>query len=133
VVGFHRAPFLSFFYRITEGIRITVRPEYSLEHSDPGRAYHLFIYHIRIENVGTTAARLTWRHWFIEDPVGGDQEVEGEGVVGVQPYLEPGAVYQYESYCVLRSPRGSMRGYYEFRRPDGSAFRADIPRFELRT
>jgi ApaG protein len=122
---------VTFFYRITEGIRITVRPEYSLENSDPALGYHLFIYHIRIENVGTAAARLLWRHWFIHDPVGGDQEVDGEGVVGVQPHLEPGEVHEYKSYCVLRSRRGAMQGYYEFQRVDGSTFRAEIPRFEL--
>ena len=64
--------------------------------------------------------------------VAGDQEVEGEGVVGVQPRLEPGEVHEYESYCVLRSPEGHMEGYYELVRDDGATFRAEIPRFELR-
>lgn len=122
---------VSFFYRISEGIRITVRPAYSAEHSDPGRSYYVFIYEIRIENVGTEPAQLRWRHWYIHDPVAGDQEVEGEGVVGLQPRLEPGEIHEYESYCVLRSPAGHMEGYYEFVRPDGSGFRAEIPRFEL--
>lgn len=122
---------MSFFYRISEGIRITVRPTYSVEHSDPRRNYYVFIYQIRIENVGTAPAQLLWRHWYIHDPVAGDQEVEGEGVVGVQPRLEPGEVHEYESYCVLRAPDGHMEGYYEFVRPDGSTFRAEIPRFEL--
>ena len=123
---------MSFFYRISEGIRITVRPTYSVEHSDPRRSYYVFIYQIRIENVGAGPAQLRWRHWYIHDPVAGDQEVEGEGVVGVQPLLEPGEVHEYESYCVLRAPDGHMEGYYEFTRPNGSTFRAQIPRFDLR-
>jgi ApaG protein len=123
---------VSFFYRISEGIRITVRPSYSADHSEPRRSYYVFIYEIRIENVGTEPAQLLWRHWYIHDPVAGDQEVEGEGVVGAQPRLEPGEVHEYESYCVLRSPEGHMEGYYDFVRPDGAAFRAQIPRFELR-
>jgi ApaG protein len=122
---------VGFFYRISEGIRVTVRPLYSVDHSDPARAYYVFIYQIRIENVGTGPAQLVWRHWYIHDPVAGDQEVEGEGVVGVQPHLDPGEVHEYESYCVLRAPRGHMEGYYEFVRPDRTTFRAEIPRFEL--
>jgi ApaG protein len=123
---------VSFFYRMSEGIRITVRPTFSVDHSEPRRSYYVFIYQIRIENVGTETAQLLWRHWYIHDPVAGDQEVEGAGVVGVQPLLEPGEVHEYESYCVLRSPHGRMEGYYDFVRADGSAFRAEIPRFELR-
>ena len=123
---------MSFFYRISAGIRVTVRPTYAVEHSDPARNYYVFIYEIRIENVGREAAQLRWRHWDIHDPVAGDHEVEGEGVVGLQPHLEPGEVHEYESYVVLRSPEGHMEGYYELVRPDGSVFRAEIPRFELR-
>lgn len=123
---------MSFFYRMSEGIRITVRPTYSVDHSDPERDYYVFIYHIRIENVGLGPAQLLWRHWYIHDPVAGDQEVEGEGVVGAQPLLEPGGVHEYESYCVLRAPYGHMEGHYEFARLNGTSFRAEIPRFELR-
>jgi ApaG protein len=122
---------VTFFYAITNGIRVTVRPTYSEEHSDPRRAYYVFIYRIRIENVGTEAGQLLWRHWFIHDPSAGDHEVDGEGVVGAQPKLEPGEVHEYESYCVLRAPSGYMEGYYEFVRPDDSTFKVDIPRFDL--
>ena len=122
---------MSFYYRISEGVRVTVRPHYSVQHSDPARDYHVYVYQIRIENVGPTPAQLIWRHWYIHDPAAGDQEVEGEGVVGEQPLLEPGEVHEYESYCVLRGRGGHMVGYYEFLRPDGSTFRAEIPKFEL--
>lgn len=123
---------MTLFYRITDGIRITARPSFSPEHSLPGRAQFVFIYQIRIENVSDSAAQLLRRRWHIHDPLGGDQEVEGEGVVGEQPLLEPGQVHEYESYCVLRGPDGYMEGHYEFRRPDGSRFRARVPRFVLR-
>jgi ApaG protein len=121
------------FYRITEGIRITVTPFYLERHSDPGEPRYVFAYRIRIENVGDTLAHLRWRHWYIHDPVGGDQEVAGEGVVGQEPRIEPGGVHEYESFCVLRGPQGHMEGYYLMERPDGSSFRAAIPRFLLRT
>ena len=121
-----------FYYRSTNGLRITVSPRFSPEHSDASEPRYLFIYHIRIENVGERTARLTWRHWFIHDDVAGDTEVQGEGVVGEQPVLAPGDVHEYESFCVLQAPSGSMVGYYVFRSPDGNEFKADIPKFDLK-
>jgi ApaG protein len=120
------------FYAITEGIRVSVQPFYLERHSDPGEPRHVFAYRIRLENVGAAPAHLRWRHWFIHDPLGGDQEVQGEGVVGQEPLIPPGGVHEYESFCVLRAPEGHMEGYFVMYRPDGSSFRAAIPRFLLR-
>jgi ApaG protein len=122
-----------FFHRETNGIRVIAKPFYVAEHSDPRDERFVFAYQIRIENVGDEAAQLVWRHWYIHDSASGDSEVEGEGVVGEQPLIGPGDVHEYQSFCVLEGPEGSMEGYYEFRRPDGGVFRADIPRFLLRT
>jgi ApaG protein len=119
------------FYKMTEGMRITVRPSYAPEHSDPMEPRYVFVYRIRIENAGDRTATLRWRHWYIHDVVAGDSEVEGEGVVGEQPVLAPGDAHEYESFCVLRGPLGHMEGYYEFARPDRTTFRAGIPRFTL--
>jgi ApaG protein len=121
-----------FFYQITEGIRVTVQPSYLPAQSDPSAPRYVFAYRIRIENVSDAPAQLLWRHWFIHDPVGGDSEVEGEGVVGQQPRLAPGGVHEYQSFCVLRGPEGHMEGWYEFVRPGGAVFRVGIPRFALR-
>jgi ApaG protein len=121
------------FYRITDGIRVTAAPFYLPRESDPREPRYAFAYRIRIENVGDVPARLRWRHWYIHDPVAGDSEVQGEGVVGEQPLLAPGNVHEYQSFCVLRAPAGHMEGYYVMERPDGTSFQAAIPRFELRT
>ena len=120
------------FYAITDGIRITVQPMFLPDHSDPAEPRFVFAYRVRIENVGERAAQLMWRHWFIHDGAAGDSEVEGEGVIGQQPLIEPGGVHEYQSFCVLESAEGHMDGTYEFRRPDGTVFRASIPRFLLR-
>lgn len=120
-----------FFYRISHGMRITVRPLFLDDRSNPGDQEFVFAYFVRIENVGDEQAQLLRRRWLIHDSVSEDIEVEGEGVVGEQPLLEPGGVHEYSSFCVLRSPQGYMEGHYLFARPDGSTFAADIPRFIL--
>lgn len=118
--------------RVTEGIRVSVQSFFVPEQSDAALGRYVFVYYIRIENIGSEPARLIWRHWYIHDPAAGDSEVEGEGVVGQQPLIPPGGMHEYQSFCVLQGPSGHMDGYYEFQRPDGSRFRAAIPRFLLR-
>lgn len=120
-----------FYYRLTSGIRITVRATYLVERSNPLLGQFVFGYHIRIENVSEQAAQLRSRRWLIHDDAVGDTVVEGEGVVGEQPHLLPGQVHEYRSFCVLKSPTGWMEGSYRFVRDDGSSFQAAIPRFVL--
>ena len=120
-----------FFYRETNDIRITVRPLYLRDHSRPANHQYVFAYHVRLENIGTQAARLLTRRWLIHDDIGEDTEVQGEGVVGEQPTIGPGSVHEYQSFCVLKSPSGYMEGHYHFVRPDDSDFDAKIPRFYL--
>jgi ApaG protein len=121
----------TFFYRETEGIRITVRPVYVPEKSQPAERHYVFAYFVRIENVGKRPAKLLSRRWQIHDSIGQDSEIEGEGVIGEQPLIPPGQVHEYQSFCVLKSPSGHMEGEYRFARPDGSRFEAFIPRFIL--
>src|SRR5437763_7984600 len=123
----------SFFYRETEGIRVTVRPVYLRDHSEPSQSHYVFAYFVRIENVGTMAAQLLTRRWLIHDSVGDgvDTEVIGEGVVGEQPTIMPGAVHEYQSFCILKSGEGWMEGHYGLLRQDGTSLEAAIPRFIL--
>ena len=120
-----------FFYRQTQGIRVTVRPLYLKEQSRPAKAHYVFAYFVRIENVGTDGAQLLSRRWRIHDSSSGDTETEGEGVAGSQPHLPPGGVHEYQSFCVLQSGSGHMEGTYRFVRADGTSFDALIPRFIL--
>jgi ApaG protein len=120
-----------FYYRETLGIRVTVRPTYLREQSRPWQRQFVFAYAVRIENVGQAAAQLLSRRWLIHDSQGDDSEVVGDGVVGEQPLLAPGQAHEYQSFCVLKSPRGHMEGEYVFVRDDGARFEAVIPRFEL--
>lgn len=122
---------LPFYYRQTDGIRITVRPSYVPEQSQPSLRQYVFAYQVRIENVGGDTAQLLSRRWLIHDSAGQDTEVVGDGVVGQQPVIAPGRVHEYQSFCVLKSPVGSMEGHYRFVRQDGTTFDAKIPRFAL--
>ena len=115
----------------TEGIRVQVRPRFSLADSDPADGTFVFSYQINMSNEGEAPAQLLFRHWRIHDAAGHDSVVDGEGVVGEQPLLAPGDSHEYRSYCVLHSPVGYMEGYYTFVRPDGTEFRVEIPRFRL--
>ena len=122
-----------FYYQITDGIRITVRPSYLPGQSRPQLGHYVFTYTIRIENTGPMAATLMTRLWRIHDSIGlgEDHEVQGDGIVGEQPRIEPGRVHEYQSYCILKSPSGHMEGHYELVRDDGSRFLADVPRFNF--
>ena len=120
-----------YYHRITEGIRVSVRPEFLPEQSLLHLSHYLFAYHIRIENVGSAAAQLLRRHWHIHDDAAGDSEVEGDGVVGEQPRVTPGTSHEYTSFCVLKSPTGWMEGKYHFVRDSGEEFEVVIPRFIL--
>jgi ApaG protein len=120
-----------FYYQETEGIRITVRPLYLAEQSQPLLRRYVFAYFVRIENVSQRKVQLLTRHWYIHDSIGEDQEVVGDGVVGEQPTLRPGDVHEYQSLCILKSPNGHMEGSYRFSRADESLFDAAIPRFLL--
>jgi ApaG protein len=120
-----------FFHRLTHGIRVTVRPVYLRDQSDPAAQHYVFAYFVRIENVGDEAAQLLSRRWLIHDDIGEDTEVVGDGVVGEQPLIQSGQVHEYQSFCVLKSGEGYMEGEYHFVRPNAEAFDADIPRFTL--
>jgi ApaG protein len=119
------------FYRITNDIRITVRPVFLPDQSIPEQRQFVYAYFVRIENVGTQSAQLLSRRWRIHDSIGEDTAVAGDGVVGEQPLLTPGGVHEYQSFCVLKSASGFMEGEYRFVRADGTRFDAVIPRFAL--
>jgi ApaG protein len=124
-------PATPFFHKESRGIRVTVRPVYLRDQSEPSQNHYVFAYFVRIENVSERIAQLMSRRWLIHDASGEDIEVKGEGVVGEQPILTPGAVHEYQSFCILKSGEGFMEGPYNFLSPDGSTFQAEIPRFIL--
>lgn len=112
-------------------IQVTVKSYYIKEQSDPDRELYVFAYTVNIENKGSIAAKLISRHWIITDADGKKQEVKGEGVIGEQPHLSPGASFEYTSGTHMDTPVGSMYGTYQMIADDGVNFDADIPAFTL--
>ena len=115
----------------TDGVTVRVSVSYLPEQSEPGRGRWFWAYHIRIENNGDRTVQLLTRHWIITDGRGARHSVEGEGVVGEQPVIAPGASYDYVSGCPLSTPTGAMQGSYRMIDEDGVRFDVAIPRFAL--
>jgi ApaG protein len=108
----------------------TYLPEES-DLSDPNERKYVFTYQIEIENRSHRTVKLLSRHWWITDARQNVHEVEGEGVVGQQPVIEPGQVFTYSSWCVLATPSGWMRGTYSMVTTHGESIEVPIPAFGL--
>lgn len=120
--------------KITEGVKVSVETIYQPEYSNPVNEHFMFAYRIKIENMGEYTVQLMSRKWIIFDSNGTKREVEGEGVVGQQPVIEPGENHEYVSGCNLKTDIGTMQGSYEMIRVvDGQKFQVKIPEFQLIT
>ncbi|NVK23162.1 MAG: Co2+/Mg2+ efflux protein ApaG [Kangiellaceae bacterium] len=113
--------------------QITVKTQYIAEQSEPENERFVFGYTIRIANIGDLGAKLSSRHWVITDANGEITEVKGQGVVGEQPFIEPGNTYEYSSGAVLTTPIGTMQGSYSMQGQNGTEFKTPIPVFSLAT
>ncbi len=112
-------------------IDIDVATRFLDDQSEPDDGRYVFAYTIHIRNRGNVPARLLGRHWVITDADGKIEEVDGEGVIGEQPWLRPGEDFQYTSGAVLATPIGVMKGHYDMLADDGTRFDAPIPAFTL--
>jgi ApaG protein len=115
----------------TYNTQVKVQTNYLADQSQPDAGRYVFSYTVTIENHGDIPAKLLTRHWYITDADGNVEEVEGEGVVGEQPYLKPGDGFRYTSGTVLETPVGSMYGSYHMLADDGTEFDTEIPAFTL--
>ncbi len=118
--------------KISEGVTISVETFYQPEYSNPVTNEFMFAYRISIENNNTFPVQLLRRHWSIFDSNSDYREVEGEGVIGVQPKINPGEKYQYVSGCNLKSEIGKMHGIYFMENcHNKQTFLVNIPAFEM--
>jgi ApaG protein len=117
---------------VTDNIRVEVMSRYSAENSKQVQGAWVFQYTVRITNQGTETVQLLSRHWIITDALEHTEEVQGPGVVGETPVLEPGQSFQYSSWCPLPTPTGTMHGTYQMVGTGGKQFDIEIAPFALR-
>ena len=117
---------------ITNGVKVSVEVEYQPNYSSPSQPHYVFTYQVTIENHSDKTLQLKRRKWIINDAAYPTSIVEGEGVVGRQPILEPGEKHQYMSGCNLRSGIGKMHGTYQMEKlMDGQMISIQIPEFKM--
>jgi ApaG protein len=120
--------------KITKDIEVSVEPAYLSEQSNPLDNHYVWSYSVNIRNNGTDSIQLKERHWKIMDAQGNIQEVQGKGVIGKQPIINPGEQYNYISGTPLTTPSGFMSGTYSMENTgqgNSDSFDVEIPAFSL--
>lgn len=116
----------------TYNIEVSVDVKYWPQHSIPKENHYFFVYFITIENKSDYTVQLLKRHWDIFDSIGDKRAVDGDGVVGETPVLQPGEKFEYNSGCNLTSEIGFMKGFYTLvKLADDKEFNVEIPQFEM--
>lgn len=118
-------------WRTFRGVSTSARGFFLPALSDPREPKYVFGYTIRIANEGAEPVRLLWRRWVITDGAGRTHEVRGAGVVGEQPHLDPGAFFEYQSFCPLPTPSGSMEGAMTMQTDRAQLFEVPVGPFTL--
>ncbi|MBW2936648.1 Co2+/Mg2+ efflux protein ApaG [Aureisphaera sp. CAU 1614] len=116
--------------QVTHNIKVSVETYFEGSFYSDQKKQYAFSYEVLIENQSQHSVQLNSRFWLIKDALNETETVEGEGVIGEQPIIEPGGKHQYNSGCVLVSPFGSMQGYYKMKTPF-SEIEVTIPLFKL--
>lgn len=87
-----------------EGLRATVdRVLYMPQLEAPKERPYPFVYFITIRNDSEIAVTIKGRKWVVQDAEENCIVVEGDGVVGKFPRIEPGQSFSYNSYHVIGS------------------------------
>lgn len=119
-------------FAITKGIQVSVETTYQPDFSNPQQHHYVFTYKVCIANKSNHTVQLLRRRWEIIDATENKKIIEGDGVVGQQPVLEPGESHTYVSGCNLKSGIGKMRGSFFLEKlRDGQLWEVVIPEFQL--
>ncbi|MFM7182739.1 MAG: ApaG domain [Verrucomicrobiales bacterium] len=89
-----------------------------------------FVYFITVRNQSPRTVTLRARKWVVREADGETVVVQGDGVVGQTPRLEPGEIFSYNSYhTIARDSEASGALFGES--DDGSLFFTRIPPFRM--
>lgn len=118
--------------QVTKGIKISVQTSFEGTFFKNYKMHYAFGYTITIENQSKDTVQLTSRHWKIYDSLNDMETLDGEGVIGKKPVIQPGDSHTYSSGCLLTSPIGAMKGHYNMTHLSNSEkFRVYIPTFKF--
>jgi len=113
------------------GLRTVVdRVIYMPQLEAPPERPHPFVYFITIHNDSAETVTIRGRKWVVTDAEGQQTVVEGDGVVGKFPRIDPGGHFSYNSYHPIGSDsvaEGAFFGVTE----SGTPVFTRIPRFEM--
>ena len=124
--------YIVFMYsKTTNGVTVTVTPYFLDDQSSPQESHFVWAYQVNIKNAGHSSIKLNHRNWLIIDPNGKVINVQGEGVVGEFPTIEPGQSFEYTSGTPLKTNNGIMQGFYLVSQDNGQKLKIDIPAFSL--
>ena len=116
---------------VTHDFHVSAVSRYIPERSNRNIPVFFFAYWVSITNKGIKPAQLLNRYWHITDADGRINEVNGEGIVGEQPHIQPEQNFEYNSFCPLPTGFGFMQGHYDMIGEDNTSFQIDIPQFRL--
>lgn len=120
------------YVKYSNGVEISVWPELDTYNTHIENSVFTYSYIVKIRNTSAQTVQLVSRHWIIKDGFSNEEHVEGEGVVGKQPFIHPGESFLYQSFCPLNTPTGSMLGTYQMKDGSGKSFEVSIPEFHLK-
>ena len=124
--------YINFMYsKTTNGVTVTVTPYFLDDQSSPQESHFVGAYQVNIKNSGNSSIKLNHRNWLIIDANGKVINVQGEGVVGEFPTIEPGESFEYTSCTPLKTNNGIMHGFYLVSQDNGEKLKIDIPAFSL--
>ena len=124
--------YINFMYsKTTNGVTVTVTPYFLDDQSSPQESHFVWAYQVNIKNSGNFSIKLNHRNWLIIDANGKVINVQGEGVVGEFPTIEPGESFEYTSGTPLKTNNGIMQGFYLVSQDNGENLKIDIPAFSL--
>ncbi|NWK54220.1 ApaG domain [Verrucomicrobiaceae bacterium N1E253] len=118
-------------YQEIEGLQVRVDDVIYMPSLDaPADKPHPFVYFITIVNDSVERVRIMGRKWVVREQDGEVTVVEGDGVVGQSPVLEPGEDFSYNSYHIT-ARQASVQGSFFGVTNTGKHVRVSIPAFTL--
>jgi ApaG protein len=104
---------------------------HAIELNGPPERPHVFVYFITIANESEETVTIKGRKWVVREADGNVIAVEGDGVVGEFPRLEPGESFQYNSSHTV-AVDAVAEGAYLGQTDAGEPVFTRIPPFEMR-